>query len=111
MELIWQYVANLLFELAILCLGRDLTDILAWVQKDTRAGLRQHCGPAPLRNIGSWLVWLSGLSADCEPRGHWFDSWSGRMPELRARSPVGDMQEQPHINVSLPFFLFPFPSL
>ena len=36
-----------------------------------------------------WLVWLSGLSAGCELKGCWFDSQSGHMPGLWARSPVG----------------------
>ena len=35
-----------------------------------------------------WLVWLSGLSAGCEPKGHRFESQSGHMPGLQARSPV-----------------------
>ena len=29
----------------------------------------------------------------CKPEGHWFDSQSGHMPELQARSPVGGVQE------------------
>ena len=29
----------------------------------------------------------------CEPKGHWFDSQSGHMPGLRARSLVGGTQE------------------
>ena len=36
-----------------------------------------------------WLVWLSGLSAGCEPKGRHFDSQSGHMPGLQARTPVG----------------------
>ena len=36
-----------------------------------------------------WLVWLSGLSTGCEPKGGRFDSQSGHMPGLQARSPVG----------------------
>ena len=28
----------------------------------------------------AWLVWLSGLCAVCEPKGHWFDSQSGYVP-------------------------------
>ena len=48
-----------------------------------------------------WLVWLSGLSAACESKGRWFDSQSGHMPGLWARSPVG----QPHTDVSLPLSL------
>ena len=28
-----------------------------------------------------------------EPKGHWFNSWSGYMPGLQARSPVGGMRE------------------
>ena len=40
-------------------------------------------------DVFTWLVWLSGLSADCETKGHRFDSQSGYMPGLRARSPLG----------------------
>ena len=29
----------------------------------------------------------------CELKGHWFDSQSGHMPGLRARSPVGGVRE------------------
>ena len=43
----------------------------------------------------------------CKPEGHWFDSQSGHMPELQARSPLG----QPHIDVSLSLFLPPFSSV
>ena len=37
--------------------------------------------------ILSWLVWVSGLSAVCEPKGHWFESQPGLMPGTQARSP------------------------
>ena len=36
-----------------------------------------------------WLVWPSGLSVGCESKGRWFNSQSGHMPGLRARSPMG----------------------
>ena len=36
-----------------------------------------------------WLLWLSGLNKGCEPKGCWFNSQSGHMPGLRARSPLG----------------------
>ena len=46
----------------------------------------------------------------CEPKGRWFDSQSGHMPGLWARSPVGGMQEatthgcfSPSLSLSLPF--------
>ena len=38
-----------------------------------------------------WLVWLSGLSVGWEPKGRRFDSQSGHMPGLWARSSVGGM--------------------
>ena len=40
-----------------------------------------------------WLAWLSGLSVGCELKGHGFDSQSGHMPGLRARSPAGGVWE------------------
>ena len=56
-----------------------------------------------------WLVWLSWLSASLQTKGHWFNSRSGHMPGLRARSLAGDMQEATNrcYSPSLP----PFPSL
>ena len=40
------------------------------------------------KKIRPQLVWLSGLSAGCETKGRRFDSQSGHVPGLRARSPV-----------------------
>ena len=34
-----------------------------------------------------------GWALACKPKGHWFDSQSGHMPGLQARSPVGGTQE------------------
>ena len=45
------------------------------------------------RFLWPWLVYLSGLSAGCEPKGCQFESQLGYMPGLQARSPVGGMQE------------------
>ena len=52
--------------------------------------------PLRILQIEPWLVWLSRLSAmpavpACELKGHWFDSQSGHMLGLSARSPVGDV--------------------
>ena len=52
--------------------------------------------------------WCSSVdwALTCKPKGPWFDSQSGHMPGLWARSPVRDACErQPHIAVSLPFSL------
>ena len=59
-----------------------------------------------------WLVWLSGLGAALRikaslvqypGRAH---AWvAGQVPSMGAH------QRQPHIDVSLPLFLLPFPSL
>ena len=51
---------------------------------------------------GDWVL-------ACEPKGCRFDSQSGHIPALWARSPVGGMQEA--TNVSLFLFLPPFLSL
>ena len=40
-----------------------------------------------------WLVWLSGLSAGCEPRGRRFNSQLGHMPGFWARSTVVGARE------------------
>ena len=51
----------------------------------------------------------------CKPKKHQFNSQSGHMLGFRAKSPVGGMREEPyidaHIDVSLPLFLPPFPSV
>ena len=53
----------------------------------------------------------------CEPKGRQFDSQSGHMPGLLARSPVAGCvrgnpwMNLPHIAVSHPLSLPPFPSL
>ena len=38
-------------------------------------------------------------------------SQSGHLPELQAKSPCGARKSQLHMDVSLPLFLSPFPSL
>ena len=62
--------------------------------------------------------WLSGLSASLRLKGHRVNSWSGHMPQLQARFPVGGMCTRGnqsmyllHIDVSLPLSLLLFPSL
>ena len=44
-----------------------------------------HCCPGWRSSVDRVLA--------CEHRGHWFDSQSGHMPGLRARSPVGGMRK------------------
>ena len=62
-----------------------------------------------------WLVWLSGLNAGLQTKGSRFDSQSGHMPGLQAKSPVGGVQgackRQPHMDVPIPLYLLPFPSV
>ena len=40
-------------------------------------------------------------SVDCEPKGLWFDSWSGNMPGLWARFLAEGIYERQPVNVSL----------
>ena len=47
---------------------------------------------------------------DCDPKGCGFNSLSGHMLGLQARSPVWGMQEATTHDVPLPLFLLPFPS-
>ena len=47
-----------------------------------------------------WLVWLSELSTGQQTKDHQFNSWSGHMPGLRARTLAGNMMRQ-LINVCL----------
>ena len=39
------------------------------------------------------LAGLVGWVLTCEPKGYWFNSQSGHMPGLWARSPVGGIRE------------------
>ena len=39
------------------------------------------------------LVWLSGLGTGLQTKDCWFNSGSGLLPRLQARSPAGDVQE------------------
>ena len=60
---------------------------------------------------------LAGVAQEIEQqlvnqRGRQFDSQSGHMAGLQARSPMGvALERQPHTDVCLPLFLPPFPSL
>ena len=69
--------------------------------------MKREEGKKPLERVAG--PWLSGWSAGCEPKGRGFDSQSGHMPGLRARTPVGGCKRQPHTDISL--FLLLFPSL
>ena len=57
--------------------------------------------------------WCSSVdwAPTCNPKGCRFDSQSGHMPGLRARSPVGGVQGVTAHWCFLPLFLPPFPSL
>ena len=48
-----------------------------------------------LRLVCSCPGWCGSVDwvLACEPKGYWFDSQSGHMPGLQARSPFGGMQE------------------
>ena len=58
---------------------------------------------------GSWGS-VDSVSA-CKTKGHWFDSQSGHMPGLWARSPVECTWKATTHDVFLPLFLPPFPTL
>ena len=47
----------------------------------------------------------------CKPKGRWFDSQSGHMPGLWARSPVGGAREETTHWCFSPLILLPLPSL
>ena len=57
-----------------------------------------------------WLLWLSGLGVIHKLKGCRFDSRSGHMPRLRARSPSWRCARGNQSNVSLLLFLLPFVS-
>ena len=79
--------------------------------KSTDTSLEELEGDINAGELWPWLVWLSGLGVGCKPEGHQYYSQSGHMPGLQARSPVGMHERQPCINISLPLFLLPSPSL
>ena len=51
------------------------------------------------------------MQLDINPKGHWFDYQSGHMPGFGPGLQYGACERQPHIDVSLPLFFPPFPSL
>ena len=60
-----------------------------------------------------WCGSVDSMPA-CEPKGHWFNSWSGQVPGLQARSPLGGVWEETshsisHISMFLSLF-FSLPS-
>ena len=72
--------------------------------------IKNHCG------CPGWYGSV-GWGSSCRTKGHWFDSWTGRMPGLQVWSP-GRMRSRDngsmflsHINVSLHLFLPSCPSL
>ena len=58
------------------------------------------------KNLQHWLVWLSGLSAGLRTKGS-----QAHFPGSGPGPQKGAHKRQPHIDVSLPLFLSPFPSL
>ena len=64
----------------------------------------------------NFLLALAGVAQwiECGPvnQSVWFGSQLGRMPELQDRSgpQLGARERQPHIDVSFPLCLLPFPS-
>ena len=58
-----------------------------------------------------WLVWLSALGTGCEPKGRRFFPSQGTCLGCGPGPQLGARESQPHIDVSLPLFLPPFPSL
>ena len=91
----------------------------------TIAAERCKCTFMFLEVLSSVLKIVLGALAcvACEPKGCWFNSQSGHMPGLRARSPVGGKREATNpcfshtsmllsnVDVSVSFFLSPFSSL
>ena len=64
--------------------------------------LRIHCQiQGQEYNFGYGWYGSGDWAPACEPKGHWFDSQSGHMPGLQARSPVRGCEKQ-LIDVSLP---------
>ena len=64
------------------------------------------------KNCQPWLLWLVDWVPACEPKGHQFNSQSGHIPGLQARSPVGGAWEatahwcfSPCLSPSLPLCL------
>ena len=65
-----------------------------------------------LKNVSRCPGWCGSVdqALACELKGRWFNPWSGHMPGLQARSPVGGAQEVTTHCCFCPF-LSPFPSL
>ena len=57
-------------------------------------------------------MWLRGLNAGLRTESRWFDSQSGHMPGLQARSPLGGVRKATDQCISHTLmFLFLYPSL
>ena len=75
-------------------------------QEEVNGVFGKICGAQFLKKNQPWLVWLGGLSAGLRTKGLRFDPQSGHMPGLQARH-----ERQPHIDLSVPLFIAPFPCL
>ena len=71
------------------------------VENFTLAGVAQWLSAATIQPLRFYFCRVTF----CESKGHWFNSQSGHMSGLRAKSPVGGMQEAmlfPSLSPSLP---------
>ena len=81
------------------CASNDT--ILSYIPLSLSTRVSEYIASWPKRSSSSsrinpfqpWLLWFSGLSVACELKAHQFDSRSGHMPGVWARSPVGSLQE------------------
>ena len=62
-----------------------------------------HCPLVLFKNDKRCPGWCGSVdsASACKPKGRRFPSHSGHMPGLRARSPEGGREKQPHIDISL----------
>ena len=58
-----------------------------------------------------WLVWLSGLSASLQATGSLVQFPVRAHAWVEGQVPSMGCEKQPHTDVSLPHFLYPFPSV
>ena len=64
-----------------------------------------------MANTEPYLVWLSGLSAGLQTKGSLVQFPVRAHAWVAGQVPSRGHKRQPHIDVSLPLFLPPFPSL
>ena len=66
-----------------------MTEKFSAFLRDLETKTKHHQKQETQTALAQWIE----QGGACEPKGCWFDSQSGHMPEFQARSPVGGVRE------------------